>query len=108
MICKGVIQRQGQIALYGAAATATVLNYMLDINQYGSLIIDDNPVRQQRLSPGFMLPVLPASALLEHHVKTVIISAWRFADLIVERNKEFLDQGGVFVIPFPAIRIIKK
>jgi SAM-dependent methyltransferase len=107
-ICESVLMRQGIIALYGAAATATVLNYLLDINRFAALIIDDNPSRQQRLSPGFMIPVLPASSLLSSGVTTVIISAWRFADLIVERNQAFLAKGGVFIIPFPEVRIIKQ
>ena len=107
-ICESVLMRQGIIALYGAAATATVLNYLLDINRFAALIIDDNPSRQQRLSPGFMIPVLPASSLLSSGVTAVIISAWRFADLIVERNQAFLAKGGVFIIPFPEVRIIKQ
>jgi SAM-dependent methyltransferase len=107
-ICDDVLKNHGVIALYGASATATVLNYLLGINRFAGLIIDDNPSRQNRLSPGFMIPVLPASSLLAHGVTTVIISAWRFADLIIERNKPFLDKGGIFIIPFPELRIIKR
>lgn len=99
--------RTGAVGSYGASATSTVLNYMLDLNQYFAAIVDDNPLRQGRLSPGYHIPVISGEALLASDIRVVFISAWRFADLIVQRNSEFLKSGGTFINPLPDFKIIK-
>ena len=102
------IRKQGgTIASYGASATSTVLNYLLDVNNYFSFIIDDNPYRHGRLSPEVLLPVKSRDSLLVEKPTAVFISAWRFAEMIVESNSDYLKQGGIFIVPLPNLKIIK-
>ena len=101
------VSGNGSVASYGASATSTVLNYMLDLNQYFSAIIDDNPIRQGRLSPGYHIPVISREALLESDTKVVFISAWRFAAMILHKNSAFIKSGGTFINPLPDFKIIK-
>lgn len=101
--------RQGEaVASYGASATSTVLNSLLQINHLISFIVDDNLHRQNRLSPAFMVPVIAPAALEKFKPKLVVISAWRFADEIIARNQSYLAAGGAFLVPFPKVRIVKK
>ena len=97
-----------KIAAYGASATSTVLNYLLDINPHLSYIVDDNKLRQGRLSPGYMIPVKSSSSLLIDKPSIVVISAWRFADIIIDVNQSYLDAGGSFLIPLPNFEIISQ
>lgn len=103
-----VISDGGIVATYGASATTTVLNSLLGINQLVSFIVDDNPHRQNRLSPGFMVPVKSSDALEEYKPTCVVISAWRFAGDIVKRNQKYLSAGGYFIVPLPEIKVITK
>jgi hypothetical protein len=98
---------QRVIAGYGACATGTVLSYCLDIQSKLAFIVDDNPERQGRLSPGSDCPVLPSICLVEKKPKLTIILAWRFAEQIVKRNNNYLESGGSFLIPLPDFRIIR-
>jgi len=100
------IQKGERVASYGASATATVLNAMFDINPFISFIIDDNPLRQQRLSPGFLAPILSSAELVNHQPKYVFIASWRFANEIIKRNLAYLQSGGQFIVPLPALRIV--
>ena len=95
-------------ASYGASATATVLTYMFDINQYFSFIVDDNPLLQGRVSPGHQIPVKSRDELLTAKPDVVVISAWRFAEMIIAANQAYLNQGGKFIIPMPEFKIISK
>jgi len=95
-------------ASYGASATATVLTHMFDINQYFSFIVDDNPLRQGRVSPGHQILVKPRTELLVAMPDVVVISAWRFADMIIAANQSYLKQGGKFIIPMPQFQIISE
>ena len=90
-----------KIAAYGASATGTVLLHHFDIGRYISFIIDDNPVRQGRLSPGHLIPVISFDTFETKHIQHVLILAWRFADMIVKSRKGFLDKGGEFIVPLP-------
>lgn len=108
LILSEVVSKGGKVASYGASATSTVLNAMLQINRFLSFIVDDNSLRQGRLSPGYMLPVISSRALEDFRPELVVISAWRFSDEIVAKNQDYLSSGGVFVIPFPQVRLIKK
>jgi hypothetical protein len=96
------------IATYGASATSTVLNYLFKLNEKTKFVIDDNADRQGRLSPGFKVPVIGSNNLDPAIVPLIVISAWRFADLIVARNADYLKKGGKFIIPLPIPRIIKE
>lgn len=103
---RGEIERGHVIASYGASATSTVLLRLLGIEKYVSFIIDDNVDRQGRLSPGDLIPVYPRSFLLDKKPSVTFIAAWRFADLIIPRNAEYLANGGKFIVPLPSINIV--
>jgi ubiquinone/menaquinone biosynthesis C-methylase UbiE len=107
VMLEGVIRQGGKIAAYGASATTTVLNALLGIEPFISFIVDDNESRQNRLSPGFMIPVLSSAALKTYKPVCVVLSAWRFADEIIKRNQPYLAAGGRFIVPLPHIREIQ-
>jgi len=98
----------GKIFSYGASATATVINYLFDINKFFTFIIDDNPKRQNRFSPGVQIPVVSKEILKKDIPKTIVISSWRFANMIIKKNKEYLNNGGEFIVPLPIFKIINK
>jgi len=98
----------GKIASYGASATATVLNYMMELNRFFSFIVDDNPARQCRLSPGFRIPVTSREVLIAERPTLVVISSWRFAREIIAKNQDYLDAGGRFLIPLPELEVVAR
>ena len=101
------LARGGSVASYGASATTTVLNALLGITGKLSFIVDDNPLRQNRLGPGFFVPVRSSAALADFRPDVVVLSAWRFADQIVAKNQEYLSRGGCFIVPLPDIQVVK-
>jgi SAM-dependent methyltransferase len=94
------------IAGYGASATGTVLTYHFELGDSMSFIIDDNTVRQNRFSPGHHIPVVSSRALVEKKPDYVIILVWRFADMIIQKNQAYLQQGGHFIVPLPELQVI--
>ena len=94
------------VAGYGASATATVLIYHFNIDNL-SFIVDDNPMRQQRYSPGHHFPVVGAAELVARRPAVVVALAWRFAEAIAAKCAPYLQQGGVLVVPLPTLRVIR-
>ena len=105
---KALTANGGKVAGYGASATSTVLTAMLEVDPQLSFVIDDNPLRQNRMSPGFVLPVLGSHSLVRERPAVVFLSAWRFAKEIIARNQAYLDDGGVFLVPLPHLEIVRK
>ncbi len=94
------------VAGYGASATVTTLLYHFDLAPLLNCLIDDYPERQGRFSPGHHIPVLGSDALQERNISHVVILAWRFADLIAQKNADFITNGGTFIQPLPDFRLI--
>jgi len=90
---------------FGASITCTTLIYHFEIGEYLEYLVDDNIAKQGRFSPGHHLPVLPAAAIGERKADYVIILAWRFSSIIVEKYKDYLDGGGEFIVPLPEFKI---
>jgi hypothetical protein len=101
------LKAQGKtIAGYGASATTTTLIYHFELGDKLSFIADDYPAKQNLYSPGFHIPVLAPRELYERNPDYVLILAWRYAEPIIEKHKVFIKQGGKFIIPLPALRIV--
>lgn len=102
------LQAEGNtIAGYGAPAKATTLLYHFGIAP-GTLqfIVDDSPLKQGLFSPGLHIPVVRAEVLLERQPDILVILAWNFADVIMEKNAAFAEKGGRFLIPVPEVRLL--
>lgn len=101
------IKAEGKtVAGYGASATATVLMYHFDLGSTIRFMIDDNPHRQNRFSPGHHIPTMSSAVLAEWKPDYVLILVWRFADMIIKRNEEYLKHGGHFIVPLPKLRVV--
>ncbi len=94
------------IAAFGAPAKATTLMYHFGIgSDLIDFIVDDSPLKQNLFSPGMHIPVLPSSALYDQKPDAVVILAWNFAEPIIKNHKEYLDDGGQFIVPLPTISL---
>ena len=96
----------GKIAGYGASITGTTLIYHFNIGEFLDYLVDDNLDKQGRFSPGIHLPVYSSEALYEKKPDYTVILAWRFAEPIINKHKEYIKRGGHFIIPAPKVRVI--
>jgi len=102
-------QIQGKtIAGYGGSATSTTLIHHFGLNDYISYIFDDNQAKHNTYSPGFHIPVLSSDMIYEKNPDYIVLLAWRFNKPIIEKHKNFLNQGGNFILPLPNLKIIKQ
>lgn len=102
-------KKQGlHVAGYGAARSGPTLVAQFEFTDVIEYIFDDHPQKVGKFSPGTGAPVIPTSELLTRKPDVVIILAWIHARTIIEKSKEYLAQGGKFVICTPDICVIDK
>jgi SAM-dependent methyltransferase len=94
------------VAAYGASTTTTTLLYHFELEDRITFIVDDNPLKQGRFSPGAHIPVLPSSELLARKPDVVVILAWIYAEAIIKRNEAYIAAGGTFLVPLPEPRVV--
>jgi SAM-dependent methyltransferase len=78
-----LLEKNKSIIGYGASATGTVLMSFFDIEKYISKIVDDNPKRQGRFSPGAGIPIIALSSIIDK--SDYLILSWRHKDLILRK-----------------------
>ena len=67
-------------------------------------MVDDNTGKIGTYSPGLHLKVLDPEYIYNNDINIIVIIAWRYADLIIEKHKDF---NGEFIVPLPEFKIIK-
>lgn len=97
-----------KVAGYGASTTTTTLLYHFELASRLAFIVDDNPLKQGRFSPGAHIPVLPSDELATRKPDIVVILAWIYAEPIITRNGGFVDGGGTFLVPLPVPTVIDR
>jgi SAM-dependent methyltransferase len=96
------------IAGYGAATKSTTLlsHFKLGKDEL-DFIVDDNPLKQGLFCPATHIPVLAPGEIYRRRPDYMLILAWNFAEPIMTIHKQYADEGGKFVLPMPAPRIIE-
>lgn len=104
------LKRSGKrIAGYGAPAKGnTLLNFFSIGKELLDYIVDDSPHKQGKHTPGKRIPVVSTKRLSNDPPDYLLILAWNFAPSIMARTESFRKQGGKFIIPVPAPKIISR
>lgn len=105
-IVAGLVSKGERVAGYGAAVGLTTLVYHYGIGEMLDFLADDFVPKQGRFSPGFHIPVLSPDALYDKGPDHVLLLAWRYAEPIMKNNRRFVDEGGHWIIPMPALEIV--
>lgn len=105
---KDLKKKGKKITAYGASAKATTLLQYCGIGpEVIDYITDAAPSKIGKYTPGTHIPIVPEEVLKKQTPDYILITAWNYADHIIEKKESwFKKQGGKFIIPIPEPKII--
>jgi SAM-dependent methyltransferase len=101
-------RRKGStIAGYGAPGKAnTLLNYCGIRGDLIDYLVDRNPYKHGRYTPGTHIPILPPDRLAETRPDVILILPWNLRDEIAEQLSYTRSWGARLAVPIPRIEVI--
>ncbi len=101
------IKRDGKvIAGYGAPGKGnTLLNYCGIRTDFIDYIVDRNPYKHGRYTPGTHIPIYAPDKILETRPDYVMILPWNLKDEIMEQLSYIREWGGHFIVPIPEVSV---
>ena len=86
------------LAGYGSPAKATTaLNYYCITQNEIEYIVDDNPLKHNKILPGVRIPIFGKEMLDKNIPDVVIVMAWNFIEEIKKNNQKLIEQGIKFI-----------
>lgn len=101
-----VDNKDKRIVGYGASGRANVITSVLELDQtLVEYIIDESPERYNKWTSNGLIPIFPPSHLERDNPDLILIFAWNFSDMIIEKTRNL---GIPYLIPFPQMKIVNK
>ncbi|MEK7200878.1 MAG: class I SAM-dependent methyltransferase [Patescibacteria group bacterium] len=96
-----------KIAGYGAPAKGnTLLNYCKIGPETLDYLTEELPTKIGLFSPGMHIPVIDIREARKNPPDYFLMLAWNYRHKIIPKEKEYIAQGGKFIIPIGDIQII--
>lgn len=87
---------------YGASArSSTLLNFCNIDSQVISVIVDQNPLKQGKYTPGTHILIESPGKVFQQKVDCVVLLAWNFADEVLQLLKKEYGFSGKVIVPLP-------
>lgn len=102
------IKEGKSIGGFGAPAKGnTFLNY-LGLNSSQITLIADNTVEKiGKMTPGSHIPIVTDQEFIDRKFDLALLLSWNYLEYFLE-NAKYINQGGLFYVPFPTPRLIGK
>ena len=100
--------KQGSpVVAYGATSkSTTVLNYCNIGPELIAFISDTTPLKQNKFSPGMHIPIQTPDEITKNRPSHMLLFAWNHMQEIMNKETEYNDRGGKWIVYVPEVRVI--
>ena len=92
---------------YGASAKFIQVSNMCDLDSnLITCVVDTTPDKQNKYTPKSRIPIEKYDKNKLKNVDYCFLGAWNFLDEIIEKEKEFISNGGKFITHIPEVKVI--
>ena len=98
-----------KISVYGASGKGQALMQYCDIgNEVIDFCFDKSKLKQNRFTPGTNIKILDPVLIEKLPVNYLLLLSWNLKKEIFKQQKNFVNKGGRFIVPFYKPKIEKK
>ena len=95
------------IQTYGAPAKgATLLNSFGIDTRFIEAAAEKNPLKFGKMIPGARIPIVDEAEV--PRPDAYLLLAWNFLEEFLEKERAYLEGGGVFIVPVPELRVLTR
>jgi hypothetical protein len=106
-LIEALVEDGKKIIGYGASTKGNVLLQFCHLNTgHISCIAEVNKEKFGSFTPGTTIPIISEKEARAMKPDYFFVLPWHFKNSIMEREKEFMADGGKFIFPFPEIEIV--
>ena len=96
-----------KVVAYGATSkSTTVTNYFGITPDLVECIYDTTPIKQNKLSPGAHIPVLPYDQFRESNPDYVLLFAWNHATEIMKKESDYMGHDRHWITYIPNVKVM--
>jgi hypothetical protein len=107
VLCRDLVDAGKTIHVYGASTKGnTILQYAGIDRTLVPYAADRNPDKHGSETIGTNIPIISEERSREMLPDYYLALPWHFMDEFLDREREFLDRGGRFIVPMPAVKIV--
>jgi hypothetical protein len=101
------LRREGKkVVGYGVPGKGnTLLNYCGIRSDFIDYMVDRNPYKQDKFTPGTRIPICSPDRIAETRPDYVLIMVWNLVDEVVSQLDYIREWGGKFIVAIPEVRI---
>jgi hypothetical protein len=108
-LCRRIHDEGKTIHVYGASTKGnTILQYAGIDHSLIAAAADRNPDKWGSETIGTKIPIISEEESRAAAPDYYLALPWHFLDEFLEREREFLDRGGKFIVPLPEVRVIDR
>lgn len=106
-LISSLVQDGKKIIAYGASTKGNVLLQYCDIGEKEiPYVAEVNPDKFGSFTPGTLIPIISEKEARAMNPDYFFVLPWHFKNNILEREQEYIVNGGKFIFPMPEIEII--
>lgn len=106
-ICNELVDAGKTIHVYGASTKGnTILQYAGIDRSLIAYAADRNPDKHGSETIGTKIPIISEERSREMRPDYYLALPWHFMDEFLDREREFLQRGGKFIVPMPEVKIL--
>ncbi len=105
--CRQIRDEGKTIHVYGASTKGnTILQYAGIDSSIVAAAADRNPDKWGSETIGTKIPIISEEESRAMNPDYYLALPWHFLDEFVERERDFRDRGGKFIVPLPEVRVL--
>jgi C-methyltransferase C-terminal domain/Methyltransferase domain/Putative zinc binding domain len=106
-LCRSLVEEGKTIHVYGASTKGnTILQYAGIDRTMVPYAADRNPDKHGSETIGTGIPIISEEQSREMSPDYYLALPWHFMDEFLDREREFIDRGGKFIVPMPTVRVV--